>query len=174
MGYICGWTYAVVVSSDCCYSSAGVGKRCRGEVLVEPSPLRKSVLVMNEDCSQSTLRAHTSSSRAHASSSFPTVFDPASPALFFTRNRVLTSKEFIIDLHFGFPINNIISLISLRSVSPFFKTGVRTQVLSFGVWTVNGLKNQLWHEVLPFRFDLMRGLCPLSHVLLESITYNLG
>jgi len=48
---------------------------------------------MNKDCSQSTLRAHTSSSRAHASSSFPTLFDPASPALFFTRTRVLTSKE---------------------------------------------------------------------------------
>jgi len=48
---------------------------------------------MNKDCSQSTLRAHPSSSRAHASSSFPTVFDPASPALFFTRTRVLTSKE---------------------------------------------------------------------------------
>jgi len=82
-----------VVSSDCCYSSAGVGKRGRGEVLVEPSPLWKSVLVMNKDCSQSTLRAHTSSSRAHASASFPTVFDPASPAQFFTRTRVLTCKE---------------------------------------------------------------------------------
>jgi len=40
-----------------------------------------------------TLRAHTSSSRARASSSFPTVFDPASPALFFTRTRVFTAKE---------------------------------------------------------------------------------
>jgi len=48
---------------------------------------------MDKDCSQSTLRAHTSSSRAHASSSFPTEFDPVSPALFFTRTRVLTSKE---------------------------------------------------------------------------------
>jgi len=91
MGVICGWTYTVVVSSDCCYSSAGV--RGRGEVLVEPSPLVKSVLVMNKDFSQSTLRAHTSSSRAHASSSLPTLFDPAPPALFFTRTRVLTSKE---------------------------------------------------------------------------------
>jgi len=48
---------------------------------------------MNKDFSQSTLRAHTSSSRAHASSSSPTVFDPASPALFFTRTRVLNSQE---------------------------------------------------------------------------------
>jgi len=82
-----------LVSSDCCYSSAGVGKQGRGEVLVKPSPLGKSVPVMKKDCSQSTLRAHTSSSRAHASSSLPTVFDPASPALFFTRTRVLTCKE---------------------------------------------------------------------------------
>ena len=51
-----------MVSSNCRYSSARVGKRGRGEVLVEPSPLGKSVLVMNKDCSQSTLRAHTSSS----------------------------------------------------------------------------------------------------------------
>jgi len=64
-GYICGWTYTVVVSSDvsfdCCYS----GKQSREEVLVEPSPLGKSVLVMRKDYSQ-TLRAHTSSSRARA------------------------------------------------------------------------------------------------------------
>jgi len=82
-----------MVSFDCCYSSAEIGKRGKGEVLVEPSPLGKSVLVMNKDCSQSTFRAHTSSSRAHASSSLPTVFDPASPTLFFTRTRVFTSKE---------------------------------------------------------------------------------
>jgi len=74
-----------VVSSECCYLSAGVGKRGRGEVLFEPSPLGKSVLVMNKDGSQLTLGAHTSSSRARTSSSFPTVFDPASPALSFTR-----------------------------------------------------------------------------------------
>jgi len=46
---------------------------------------------MNKNCSQSTLRAHTS--RARASSSFPTVFNPTSPALFFTRTRVLTAEE---------------------------------------------------------------------------------
>ena len=51
-GHICGWTYTVVVSSDCCYSSARGGKRSRGEVLVEPSPLGKSVLVMSKDCSR--------------------------------------------------------------------------------------------------------------------------
>jgi len=48
---------------------------------------------MNKDCSQSTLRAHTSSSRAQASSSFPTVFNPTSPTLFFTRTRVRTAKQ---------------------------------------------------------------------------------
>jgi len=71
----------------------GVGKRGRGEVLVEPPPLGKSVLVVNKDCSQSTLRAQPSSSHAHTSASSPTVFDPASPALFFTRTRVPTSHE---------------------------------------------------------------------------------
>jgi len=82
-----------MVSSDYCYSSAGVGKRGKGEVLIEPSSLGKSVLVMHKVCLQSTLRAHISSLCAHASSSFPTVFDPASPALFFTCTRVFTSKE---------------------------------------------------------------------------------
>jgi len=44
------WTeHAFVVSSDCSFSGAGVGKRGRVEVLVEFSPRGDSVLVMNND-----------------------------------------------------------------------------------------------------------------------------
>jgi len=78
---MCGWAHAFVVSSDNCFSFAGVGKRGWGEVLVETSPLGGFVLVMNNHSSQSTPHAHLSSSS-------PTVTAGAAPALFFTRTRV--------------------------------------------------------------------------------------
>jgi len=75
------------------------------------------------------------------------VFDAASPALFFTRTRVLTSKE---------------------RQSIFQDWGSDAGPVVRGL-DVNGLKKQLWHKVLPFQFDSMRGWFLLGHVLLESI-----